>query len=224
VVSVPIGDPDDITLRALRILRSVSLIVAENARISRGLLAHHAIRTEIVSLAPRHGTPALAAVLAHLEAERDVALIADSGTPTVVDPGLRLIQAAIQQGHRVTAAPGASACLAALVLSGLPTTPFRFLGVPPRDRAARRLFFLDLCAHPSTTVLYESPRGLRATMVDLSKRLEETRKIVVVCDLTHSNERIFRGTIIAALTEFQGTACIGAYTLVVSGRPSSDPS
>lgn len=223
MVSVPIGDPDDITLRALRILRSVSLIVAENARISRGLLTHHAIETEIVSLGPRHGVPALATALTHLEAGRDVALIADSGTPTVVDPGLRLIQAAIRQDHRVTAAPGASACLGALVLSGLPSTPFHFLGVPPRNRAERSLFFTDLSAYPSTAVLYESPRCLHATLVDLSNCLEETRKIVVACDLTLANERIFRGTINGALTEFKETVFIGGYTLVISGRPSSDP-
>ncbi|MCW3053548.1 MAG: rsmI [Chthonomonadales bacterium] len=224
MVSVPIGDPDDITLRALRVLRNVSLIVAENARISRRLLAHHAIETEIVSLGPRRGTPALAAALSHLEAGRDVALIADSGTPTVVDPGLHLIQAAIQQDYRVTAVPGASACLAALVLSGLPATPFRFLGVPPRKRSERSLFFIDLCAHPSTSVLYESPRYLRATLLALSRCLEETRKIVVVCDLTHTNERIFRGTMKTVLTEFKDTAFLGAYTLVISGKPSSDNS
>lgn len=224
VVSVPIGDPDDITLRALRVLRSVSLIVAENARISRNLLALHAIDTEIVSLAPRHGTPALAAALGHLGAGRDVALIADSGTPTVADPGLRLIQAAIQQNHRVTAVPGATACLAALVLSGLSATPFHFLGVPPRKRTERRLFFSALCAEPCTSVLYESPRCLRATLRELSDCLEATRKIVVVCDLTHTHERIFRGTMNSALTEFKDIAFLGAYTLIISGKPSSDNS
>jgi len=224
VVSVPIGDPDDITLRALQVLRSVSLIVAENARISRSLLTRHTIETRMVSLGPRRGTPAVAAALAHLEAGRDVALIADSGTPTVVDPGLHLIQAAIRQDHRVTAVPGASACLAAIVLSGLPATPFRFLGVPPRKRSERTPFFLDLCAHLYTTVLYESPRYLRATLRELSACLGETRKIVVVRDVTHTNERIFRGTMNAALAEFQDTALIGAYTLIISGKPSSDNS
>jgi 16S rRNA (cytidine1402-2'-O)-methyltransferase len=222
VVSVPIGDPEDITLRALRILRGVSLIVAENARVSRALLAPHSIAAEIVSLRARHGTPALAAALAHLDAGDDVALIADSGTPTVVDPGLRLIQRAIERDHRVTSLPGATACLAALTLSGFSPTPFCFLGVPPRRLPQRTTFFSHLAGLDQTVVLYESPRYLHATLTELSRCLGATRKIVVACDLTHTSERIFRGIISVALTEFADKTPSGAYTLVVSGPPSSD--
>ena len=221
VVSLPIGDPEDITLRALRVLKEVRLIVAENARISRSLLDYHAVETAVVSLGPRHGAPALAAALEQLEAGHDVALIADCGTPTVVDPGLRLIRTAIQHGHRITAVPGAAACLAALVVSGLSATPFSLLGVPPRSKPTRTTFFNDLYASPCTTILYESSRYLRSTLAELRDCLEETRKIVVVCDITHTCERIFRGTITTAWIEFAEKTPNGAYTLVISGKPSS---
>ncbi|MCW3099806.1 MAG: rRNA small subunit methyltransferase [Chthonomonadaceae bacterium] len=222
VVSMPIGDPEDITLRALRILRGVSLIVAENARVSRAFLAPHSVSAEIVSLRARLGTPALAAALAHLDAGDDVALIADSGTPTVVDPGLRLIQLAIERDHRVTSLPGATACLAALALSGFSPTPFSFLGVPPRRLPQRTTFFSHLAGLDQTVVLYESPRYLHTTLTELSRCLGPTRKIVVACDLTHTNERIFRGTISAVLTEFAENTPSGACTLVVSGPPTPD--
>lgn len=221
VVSMPIGDPEDITLRALRVLREVGLIVAEDSRVARSLLAAYAIETEIISLRPRRGTPARTAALTHLNAGHKVALVADSGTPTVIDPGLRLVQAALQQRHRVTAVPGATACLAALVLSGLPPTPFHFFGSPPRHEPERTAFFTHLSATPETAILYESPRYLRSALIELSHRLEATRKIVVACDITHSNERVFRGTISEALTEFADNTPIGAYTLVVAGKSSA---
>ncbi len=221
VVSLPIGDPEDITLRALKVLRNVHLIVGEDPRIAQKALHAYDIATEIVSLLPRRGVPALSAALAQLEAGHNVALIADSGTPTVEDPGLRLIQAAIGLNHRVTAIPGASACLAALVLSGLPSTPFQFAGFPPRRHPERGTFFTKIAASGQTTVLYESHRYLRSTLSELGHHLGDLIKIVVGCDLTHTNERIFRGTILSATIEFADNTPICAYTLVISGISSS---
>lgn len=221
LVSLPIGNREDITLRALRVLRDVSLIVAENGSVARALLSHYQIVTETVSMRPRLGVPAREAALTHLEEGRAVALVADSGTPAVVDPGLKLIQEAIDRGYRVSAVPGATACLAALLVSGLSITPFSFLGVPPRRLPMRATFFARLAGVRQTLILYESPRYLRSTLTELSRILGNTTKIVVACDLTHTHERIFRGTIVAALTEFADDTVEGAYTLVVSQQPSA---
>ena len=221
VVSLPIGDPDDITLRALRVLGDVSLIVAENATITRRFLHRCHITTETVSLRPRRGGPAQAAALLRLSEGRGVAVVVDSGTPTLVDPGLTLIQSALKHGHRVTAVPGASACLAALVISGMPTSPCLFLGRPPRHDPERSAFFAPLARIQSTVILYESPRYLRSTLTEIAQCLENTGKIVVACDLTHTTERIFRGTISAAVSAFAGNNAPGVYTIVVAGKPSS---
>ena len=219
VVSLPVGDPEDITLRALRILRSASLIVAEDSAVTRRFLDYYQLATDIVSQRPRYGNPAHVAGLERLSQGREVALVADCGTPALVDPGLGLIQAALHYGHRVTAVPGASACLAALVISGMPTTPFAFLGYPPRRDPERTEFFARLSANRSTFVLYETPLCLRSTLTELGRRLGENRKIVAACDITHTKERIFRGTISEAVSWFQGNRLPGAITLVIAGTP-----
>jgi 16S rRNA (cytidine1402-2'-O)-methyltransferase len=221
LVSLPIGDPDDITLRALRVLREVSLIVSEDVRAARMLLDRLQIETETVSMRARKGVPAHTAALARLSEGRDVALVVDAGTPALVDPGLPLIQAAILQGHRITAVPGATACFAALLVSGMAVTPFCFLGFPPRRDPKRTEFFDDLAAADQTIVLYESPRYMRSLLSELARRLGNSRKIVVACDLTHTNERIFRGTILAASKAFASGIPAGAYALVVSGEPDT---
>jgi 16S rRNA (cytidine1402-2'-O)-methyltransferase len=223
LVSLPIGNPEDITLRALRILREVGLIVAEDASATRALLSTFSIATPIDSLRPRHGVPARDAALAHLHAGRDVALVADSGTPLIVEPGSGLVQAALRDGARVTAAPGATACLAALVLSGLPTTPFVFLGFPPRRDPDRTEFFLRLPTRRETILLYESPAYLSATLAEIGRRIENNRKIVVACDLTHTSEQIFRGTISEAIAEYAGKIRPGSYAVVLSGKPAERP-
>ncbi len=221
VVSLPTGNPEDITLRALRILRDVSLVVAENGRSARSLLDSYNIATEVVSQAPRGGHPARLAALSRLNDGHDVALVADSGTPTLVDPGLSLVALALKNGYRVTAAPGATACMTALAISGMPSSPFCFLGFPPRRDPERAAYFATVGRSGPTVVLYESRRLLRSTIAELTLQVENARKIVVACDLTHTNEWIFRGTISAAATEFAGHNPPGAYTIVVAGRPSS---
>ncbi len=222
VVSMPIGNPEDITLRALRVLSRVSAILAENASLTRDLLTGYPLAPMILSMRPREGAPALAAALTHLREGRDVALVADAGTPTLVDPGLRVVRAALDAGCRVTAVPGATACLSALVISGFSPTPFRFLGFAPRLRAERSEFFGCLSAGDETLILYESPRYLRVTLQALCRCVGKSRKIVVACDLTHTAERIFRGTISEAVVEFAADVPSGAYTLVVSGAVAFD--
>jgi 16S rRNA (cytidine1402-2'-O)-methyltransferase len=221
IVSLPTGNPEDITLRALRILRDVSLVVAENGRSARSLLDSWNIDTEVVSQAPRGGRPAHIAALSRLNEGHDVALVADSGTPTLLDPGLSLVALALKNGCRVTAAPGATACMTALAISGMPSIPFCFLGFPPRREPERAAFFATVGRSGATVVLYESRRFLRSTVTELTRSVEKARKIVVACDLTHTNEWIFRGTISTAATKFAGHNPPGAYTVVVAGRTSS---
>lgn len=221
MVSLPIGNPEDITLRALRLLQTVPLIVAEDARTLRRLLAGHPLATEILSIRPRGGVPAQEAALARLQSGGDVALVSDCGTPALVDPGQDIIRAAVARGHRVSAVPGASACLAALVLSGLPPSPFTFLGFPPRRLPGRTAFFARIAATTHTIVLYESARYLRATLRDLRRCLGDDSALVIGVNLTQTDEQIFRGSLSDAVAAFAAECPAGAYSLVIDRYASS---
>ncbi len=215
IVSIPIGNPEDITLRALRTFREADLLVAEDKRTAYSLLQAHRIQTEIVSVRPRYGVPALRRMLETLKSGGKVALIADAGTPCLADPGHLCVKAALEEGYMVTAVPGPSALLAALVLTGRAAAPFYFGGFPPRSRRARASFFETIALSAQTIVLYESPLRLSATLSDLHRQFGNEKEIFVAYNLTHTTERIFRGTLEEAAGEFGLTAPPGHYTLVI---------
>ena len=178
LVSTPIGNLEDITLRALRVLREVSLIAAEDTRRTQKLLAHYDIHTPLISYHEhnkRRREPRLLEALA----QGDVALVSDAGTPLINDPGAALVRAAWEAGHRVVPVPGPNAALAALVASGLPTEAFLYLGYLPRKRAARRQFLQAVADLPYTLIFLETPQRLTAALDDLAAVLGPQRPLTV---------------------------------------------
>jgi 16S rRNA (cytidine1402-2'-O)-methyltransferase len=220
VVATPLGNLEDITLRALRVLKEVSVIAAEDTRHSRKLLAHYAITTPLTSYydhIERHKAPQLVEGLKH---GKSMALISDAGTPGIADPGYHLVRAAIAAGVRVEAVPGPSAVAAALSVAGLPTDRFTFDGFVPARPAARRKFFTDLRHESRTVVVYEAARRLLAALEDLREILGD-RQVVVVRELTKMFEEIVRGSASAVAEQlrqrFGGQAVQGEVTLLIEG-------
>jgi len=219
VVATPIGNLEDITLRALRILREVDLICAEDTRLTRKLLSRYDIHTPLTSW-HRHTRDEKTRSLAEmLGAGGNLALVSDAGLPGISDPGAELISEALRVGATVTLAPGPSASLAALVVSGLPMARFCFEGFPPRPRSARQVFFARLASEERTIVLYESPRRCAETLRDLYAALGD-RRVAVARELTKAFEEVFRGTLAEAAARYEASPPRGEITIVVAGgRP-----
>jgi 16S rRNA (cytidine1402-2'-O)-methyltransferase len=213
VVATPIGNLDDVSARALRVLREVAVVACEDTRTTAGLAARHAIATPRVSLHAHNEARRVPELLARLERGESIALVCDAGTPLLSDPGARLVGAALERGFRVVPVPGPSAILAALVASGLPAVPFTFLGFPPRRGSARASFFAALRESPGTLVLFEAPHRVKRTLEDLHAALG-ARRVAVARELTKRFEEIARGRLGAIdLGEPRGE-----FTLVVEGR------
>jgi 16S rRNA (cytidine1402-2'-O)-methyltransferase len=196
LVSTPIGNLSDFTLRAVEVLRSCDAILAEDTRRSRILLDHHGIATTSLKSFHKHNEAARTEeVGAELAAGRRVALVSDSGTPLVSDPGLRLVRAALERGATVIPIPGPSAVLAALVASGLEPEPFTFFGFLPRSGRKRRELLAALETLKHTAVLFESPQRLTDTLAELVAALGGNRTAVVARELTKVHEEFVRGTL-----------------------------
>jgi 16S rRNA (cytidine1402-2'-O)-methyltransferase len=220
LIATPIGNLEDITLRALRLLREVDLIAAEDTRHTGRLLAHYEIDTPQISYHEHNKLVRLDVVLEALETG-DVALVSDAGTPGLSDPGYELVRAAIERGVPVVPVPGPSALTAALVASGLPTDAFVYLGFLPRRAADRRRLLAGLADERRTLVAFESPHRLARTLADIADVLGD-RKIVVARELTKLYEEIWRGPVSAARDHFAGTVR-GEITLVIAGSPWAAP-
>lgn len=215
IVPTPIGNLEDITLRALRILREVTLIAAEDTRTTRRLLDHFDIGTPLTSYHEHNKLSKLDAILSALQTG-DVALVSDAGTPGLSDPGYELIRAAIDHAIPVIPLPGPSALLPALVSSGLPTDTFLYLGFLPRKASLRRAAIQSMAAFPYTIVLYEAPHRLLETLADLLDVLG-ARPITIARELTKLHEEIWRGTLDAALDYFGRGEPRGEFVLVMAG-------
>lgn len=214
LVATPIGNLEDITLRALRLLGEVPLIAAEDTRDARRLLAHFKIAApKLLSYNDHNARVRIPHLLAALD-DGDVALVSDAGMPGISDPGHELVVAAANAGHRVVPVPGASAVIAAVAASGLPSRRFHYLGFLPRQRGARRAALADVAASADSTVLYESPHRLRATLEDIHVVLGD-RTIAVCRELTKLHEEIWRGTVSEAIVHFE--AARGECTVVIEG-------
>jgi 16S rRNA (cytidine1402-2'-O)-methyltransferase len=194
VVATPIGNLEDITVRALRVLREVSVIAAEDTRRTAQLLARHAIATPTTSLHEHNEAAKTASLIARLERGDHVALVSDAGTPAVSDPGERLIRAAIDAGIRVEPIPGPSAVLAALTASGLPSESFTFLGFPPTKAKDRKGWFQRLRAVRGTVVFFEAPHRIAETLRELSQIAGDCR-LAVGRELTKTHEEFLRGSV-----------------------------
>lgn len=216
VVSTPIGNLGDITIRALDILKSVDVVAAEDTRHSRALLDHYGIRTPMTSYHEHNEARETQRLVARLEGGESVALISDAGTPLLSDPGSRLVQACVEAGITVVPIPGASALLAALVASGLPADQFLFLGFLPRKGKARTETLETVLRSPVTTVLYEAPNRVRETLAALEERGAGQRRVVAARELTKLFETVIRGTVAELATQLNDSLK-GEFVLVISG-------
>jgi 16S rRNA (cytidine1402-2'-O)-methyltransferase len=215
IVATPIGNLEDITLRAVRLLREARLIAAEDTRHTRRLLGRYEITTPCVSYHEHNKLARLDTILAAL-AEGDVALVSDAGTPAINDPGYELVVAAIAAGFPVTPVPGPSAPLAALVASGLPTAQWTYLGFLPSNRSERRAFLAAAAAWPTTLLCFETPHRLRDALEDIAATLGD-RRICVARELTKLHEEFVRGTVAEASAHFAEHAPRGEFVLVIEG-------
>lgn len=194
VVATPIGNSGDITLRALDALRGADVIACEDTRVTARLLAIHRIETPLVPYHDHNAARMRPVLIKRLKKGEMVALVSDAGTPLVSDPGYRLVRACIEDGLAVTALPGASAVLPAIVLSGLPTDRFLFAGFPPARAAARRRALESLAAVPATLVFLESPRRLASSLADMAETLGP-REAAVTREMTKMFEEVRRGAL-----------------------------
>lgn len=216
LVATPIGNLEDISARALRTLREVRLIAAEDTRQTAKLLRRYDIRTPSLSYHEHNKLVRLERVLEALQ-EGDVALVSDAGTPALNDPGYELVQAVIARGHTVSPIPGTCAPIAALVASGLPTDAFAYLGYLPRKAGERQRTLAQVSGLPYTLIFLETPHRLLAALDDLQAQLGD-RQIAVGRELTKLHEEIFRGSLSQAKQHFTEKPPRGEFTLVVAGN------
>ena len=217
VVATPIGNLEDITLRALRVLREAKLIAAEDTRTTLKLLARYQIRTPLLSFHQHNYVRQIPKVLEAL-AEGDVALVSDAGVPTLSDPGVELVRKALELGITVTPIPGPSAVTAALSASGLPADRFTFVGFLPRRRNERLRVLEELAYVETTLVIFEAPHRLRNALEDILSTWGD-RRITVCRELTKKFEEVFVGDVSEVLERFSEPR--GEFTLVVEGAESA---
>jgi 16S rRNA (cytidine1402-2'-O)-methyltransferase len=215
LVATPIGNLEDVTFRALRTLREVAVIAAEDTRRTGKLLRHYDIGTPILSLHEHNERDRTPALIGRLQAGDAVALVSDAGTPLISDPGFLLVREAIAAGIRVEAIPGASALTAALAVSGLPVDEFTFLGFPPARAGPRSTWFASRAGLPGTLVLFEAPHRVRATLTDIHAHLGD-RFVVLARELTKLHETVTRGWVSALLEEAVEER--GEYVILVSDQ------
>lgn len=216
LVATPIGNLEDLSPRAVRTLNEVALIAAEDTRRTAKLLNHFKIQTPSTSYYDHNKGHKTEAILTALETG-DVALVSDAGTPGLNDPGYLLVRAALDNGHQVSTIPGPSAPIAALVVSGLPTDRFLYLGYLPRKQGDRQRAIREVQSLPYTLIFFETPHRMTDSLKDLEELLGN-RQIAVAGELTKMYETVYRGTLRSARQHFQDQPARGEYTLVVAGE------
>jgi 16S rRNA (cytidine1402-2'-O)-methyltransferase len=222
LVATPIGNLEDITLRALRVLREASLIAAEDTRHSGVLLSHYEIKTPSISYYEHNKLAREDEILAALQ-NGDVALVSDAGTPALSDPGYELVRSALRAGHDVSPIPGPAAPVAALVASGLAPDAFSFVGYLPRKSKARRALIDALATRRETIIAFEAPHRLHEALIDLTEILGEDRQVALCRELTKSHEQIIRAPLGALRAAGADIPPRGEITLVIAGAPEPGP-
>ena len=227
VVATPLGNAGDLSPRAIETLRAADIILAEDTRTAKRLLA-------VPSAGSRAEPPILSCfdanedaradeAAAWLQAGKNVAFVSEAGTPAISDPGFRIVRAAIQVGARIVPVPGPSAVLAALVASGLGTDRFFFAGFPPRKSGARRTFLAQVQALPATLIFYESPLRAAATLADMAAVFGPDRAGCVARELTKTHEEFVRGTLAGLAQKYDSARPLGEVTIVVAGASATPP-
>jgi len=221
IVATPIGNLEDMTFRAVRILQAVDMIAAEDTRHTGRLLQHFQVKTPQVSYHEHNSHSRIPELLEHLQYGKAIALVSDAGMPGISDPGYELIKACIDNGITVVPIPGASAVITALSAAGLPTDRFIFDGFLPAKSQQRQKYLESLQGESRTLVFYESPHRLRDTLADLGTVLGSDRSLVIARELTKLYEEFWRGTIEDAIADYTQREPQGEYTLLVAGNPPS---
>ena len=217
LVATPIGNLEDISLRALRALRDCQLIAAEDTRRTRKLLSHYGISRPLVSYYEHNEQERIPALLDALREGRDVALVSDAGSPGISDPGFRLVREAVDQGMPVTALPGPSAVILALSVSGLPTDRFSFFGFLPRGGSERKRLLEEAGQTPHTLVFFESPHRIVRTLEEMHDLLGD-RRAAVCRELTKRFEQVERGLLSELIEKARSRSSKGEFCIVLEGR------
>lgn len=222
VVSTPIGNLEDITLRALRVLKEADLIAAEDTRHTLKLLNHFGIKKPLISYWSAKEKARAEEITGKLKEGLSVALVTDAGTPGISDPGAVLIRKAIEEGVEAVSVPGPSASIAALSISGLPADEFTFIGFLPPKKNERVKKLRELALETRTLVLYEAPHRVIDTLLDMEEVMGGQRRIAVVREITKIHEEALRGDISGVLDILESRPVVGEYVLVVEGgKPGS---
>jgi 16S rRNA (cytidine1402-2'-O)-methyltransferase len=221
IVSTPIGNLEDITLRALRVLKEVDIIAAEDTRHSQKLLNHYSIAKPLISYWGEREKVRSEELIQRLNAGESAALISDAGTPGISDPGTVLIRKAIQEGIDVIPVPGPTAFVSALSISGFSTEEFIFLGFLPPKQSQRRKALKELSFEMRTLVLYEAPHRIVQTIADM-KKVFGSRQVMVAKEITKLFEVVIRGTLSEILDHIEGSKIAGEYVIVVEGRTEKE--
>jgi 16S rRNA (cytidine1402-2'-O)-methyltransferase len=222
LVGTPIGNLEDITLRAIRILKEVDLIAAEDTRHTGKLLHHLQINTPQVSYHEHNHSSRIQELLDSLQIGKQIALVTDAGMPSISDPGIKLIQSAIAHKIRVIPIPGCTAIISALAAAGLPTDKFVFEGFLPQKAQDRQARLELLSVETRTMVFYEAPHRLLKTLTDLAKAMGTEREIVLARELTKIHEEFWRGDIAGAIALYAQRQPKGEYTLVLKGSATTN--
>lgn len=218
IVATPIGNLEDVSLRALRILSQVALIAAEDTRKTRRLLSAYGIKARLTSYHEHSKEAKLSYLLSRLE-RGDVALVSQAGMPGISDPGYELVAAAIERGISIVPIPGPSVLVTALAVSGLPASEFIYLGFLSRRKGQRRRFLQRIADEERTIIAFEAPHRLVITLEDILCVLGD-RRIAVCRELTKLHEEVFRGAVSAAIAHFREP--MGEFTLVIEGKPKGE--
>ncbi|MBV8054941.1 MAG: 16S rRNA (cytidine(1402)-2'-O)-methyltransferase [Deltaproteobacteria bacterium] len=217
IVATPIGNAEDISARAVRVLSEVDLIACEDTRRTGRLLAAHSIRTPTKSYFEHNEGRRIPELVAWLRSGHSIALVTDAGTPAISDPGYRLVRSAIDAGIRVTAVPGPSAVIAALAVAGMPTDRFAFEGFLPSKTGDQERILVKLAAEERTLVIYEAARRLPRLLSELSVAFGPDRHVAIVREATKTHEEILRGSLAEMAENFANREALGEVTLVIEG-------
>lgn len=224
VVATPIGNLGDLSPRAVEALAAADVVACEDTRHTRKLLTHAGVAGRaLVAVHDHNEAAATRSVVERVERGERVALVTDAGTPGIADPGARLVAAVAAAGLAVEVVPGPTAAVAALVVSGLPTQRFSFEGFLPRKGPERAERLAAVAAERRTTVLYEAPHRLRATVADLARTCGPARRVALARELTKLHEEVWRGTLGGAVDHVEGREPRGEYVVVVDGAPPPAP-
>lgn len=215
--ATPIGNLEDITYRALRILKEVDLVAAEDTRHTKKLFNHFEINTQLISYHEHNKESRGPELIEYLLEGKNIAIVSDAGIPGISDPGTPLVELAIEADIKIVPIPGANAALSALICSGLDTTTFMFIGFLPKTKKHRKKVLESIKSYPATLILYESPHRILDTLEELAEELGD-RKISVARELTKKFEEHVRGTIAGVIEHFKLTAPRGEFCLIIEGH------